>query len=92
VPLLVLAAVFGGVSGIAFVAIYLGLAVGSLGLGPVITHQGYGVGFLAAGATSALGTIVAATLWRARPRLGLSGGAGALAGRRRADRSAGAPR
>lgn len=116
VPLLVLAALFGGVSGIAFVAIstalagaataatrglvmggystclYLGLAVGSLALGPVITHQGYGVGFLAAGATSALGTIVAAALWRARPRLGLSGGSGALAGRRRADRSAGAPR
>jgi len=93
-PLLTLAAAFGGVSGLAFVAIstalaasatpatrglvmggystslYLGLALGSFALGPVITHRGYVVGFVAGGVAGMLGTIVAAILWREplRPR------------------------
>lgn len=82
-----LVAVFGAVSGVAFVAIgvalaasttpatrglvmggystslYLGLALGSFALGPVITHQGYAVGFAAGGAASVAGTLVAAILW-----------------------------
>jgi MFS family permease len=85
--LLVLVAIFGAVSGVAFVAVgvalaasttpdarglvmggystslYLGLAVGSFGPGPIITHHGYGAGFLAAGAAGAIGTLLAATLW-----------------------------
>jgi predicted MFS family arabinose efflux permease len=85
--LLTLVAVFGGLSGIAFVAIsvglaasttpatrglvmggystslYLGLAIGSFALGPVITHSGYAVGFMAGGIAGAIGTVVAAVLW-----------------------------
>jgi len=85
--LFALVAVFGAVSGIAFVAIsvalaasttpaargivmggystclYLGLALGSFALGPVITHQGYTVGFAAGGAAGAIGTLAAAVLW-----------------------------
>jgi MFS family permease len=85
--LLVLVAVFGAVSGIAFVAVsvalaasttpstrglvmggystslYLGLALGSFALGPVITRHGYVVGFAAGGAAGVIGTLVAAMLW-----------------------------
>ena len=89
VTLLCLVAVFGGLSGIAFVAIsvglaawttpatrglvmggystalYLGLAIGSFALGPVITHRGYAAGFAAGGIAGAVGTLVAALLfWR----------------------------
>ena len=89
VTLLTLVAVFGGLSGIAFVAIsvglaasttpatrglvmggystalYLGLAIGSFALGPVITHRGYAAGFAAGGIAGAVGTLVAALLfWR----------------------------
>lgn len=84
---LALIAVFGAVSGLAFVAIsvglaasttpstrglvmggystalYLGLALGSFGLGPVITHQGYVVGFAVGGAAGAIGSFIAALLW-----------------------------
>jgi predicted MFS family arabinose efflux permease len=115
-PLLVLAALCGGVSGLAFVAIstalaaaatpatrglvmggystclYLGLALGSFALGPVISHQGYLVGFLAAGAAGALGTGVAAVLWRAGLHQGLNGGARASAEGSRADSSPRGPR
>jgi len=92
--LLAIAAVFGAVSGIAFVAIstalatsttpavrglvmggystslYLGLGLGSFALGPVITHYGYGAGFVAGAGAGALGTVLAATLW-IRARRGL---------------------
>jgi len=52
-------------------SLYLGLALGSFALGPVITHQGYAVGFAGGGATGVLGTLFAALLWRraARPAL-----------------------
>jgi MFS family permease len=84
-----LAAVFGAVSGVAFVAIsvalagsatadtrgvvmggystslYLGLALGSFALGPVITHAGYGVGFAVAGGAGVVGILVALWLWSA---------------------------
>jgi predicted MFS family arabinose efflux permease len=87
-----LAAVFGAVSGIAFVAIsvalstsatpatrgvvmggystslYLGLALGSLALGPVITRAGYGVGFAVGGGAGVVGILVAAWLWSGDPR------------------------
>jgi len=92
-PLLALAAVFGAVSGVAFVAIsaalaavstpatrglvmggystalYLGLALGSFALGPVITHHGYGAGFLAGGAAGMAGTLGAAILWGTAARV-----------------------
>lgn len=45
-------------------ALYLGLALGSLALGPVITSQGYGTGFWLGGLTGAAGAVVAALLWR----------------------------
>jgi MFS family permease len=85
--LVVLATVFGGISGIAFVAIsvmlagsatpatrgavmggystslYLGLALGSFGLGPVITHSGYAVGFAVGAIASVISTGIAARLW-----------------------------
>jgi len=85
--LLALIALFGAVSGVAFVAIsvglaasttpatrglvmggystalYLGLALGSFGLGPVITHQGYTVGFAAGGTAGVIGSLIAALLW-----------------------------
>jgi MFS family permease len=85
--LLALIALFGAVSGIAFVAIsvglaasttpatrglvmggystalYLGLALGSFGLGPVITHQGYTVGFAVGGTAGVIGSLIAALLW-----------------------------
>jgi MFS family permease len=85
--LLVLVAVFGAVSGTAFVAIgvalsasttsaarglvmggystslYLGLALGSFVLGPIITYQGYAIGFAAGGAAGVIGALGAALLW-----------------------------
>ena len=95
--LLALAALFGGVSGVAFVAIstalatsatpaarglvmggystslYLGLGLGSFALGPVITHHGYGAGFVAGAGAGVLGAALAAALWtRARSPLGQS--------------------
>jgi len=90
--LLTLVAVFGAVSGMAFVAIgvalgasstpatrglvmggystslYLGLALGSFTLGPVITRYGYVPGFAIGGATGVLGALVAALLWAAGAR------------------------
>jgi predicted MFS family arabinose efflux permease len=44
-------------------ALYLGLALGSFALGPVITHHGYGIGFLIGAAVGAVGALVAAVLW-----------------------------
>jgi MFS family permease len=85
--LLVLVAVFGAVSGIAFVAVgvalasattpatrglvmggystslYLGFALGSFGLGPIITQHGYAAGFAVGGAAGVIGTLAAAALW-----------------------------
>ena len=49
-------------------ALYLGLALGSLALGPVIARHGYGAGFWVGGLTGAIGALVAAVLWmRAQP-------------------------
>jgi predicted MFS family arabinose efflux permease len=91
-PLLALVAVFGAVSGIAFVAIsvalaaastpasrglvmggystslYLGLALGSLAFGPIITRQGYVVGFAAGGTAGAAVALIALCLWLAAGR------------------------
>jgi predicted MFS family arabinose efflux permease len=44
-------------------SLYLGLALGSFALGPVITRQGYAVGFAAGGAAGVVGTLAAALLW-----------------------------
>lgn len=44
-------------------SLYLGLALGSFAVGPIITHQGYPVGFAAGGTAGVLGTLVAALLW-----------------------------
>ncbi len=44
-------------------ALYLGLAIGSFALGPVITRYGYAVGFAAGGAAGAMGAVVAAGFW-----------------------------
>jgi MFS family permease len=46
-------------------SLYLGLALGSFTLGPVITRYGYVPGFAIGGATGVLGTLVAALLWAA---------------------------
>jgi predicted MFS family arabinose efflux permease len=43
-------------------ALYLGLALGSLALGPVITHGGYSVGFAIGGIVGGLGVLLAAIL------------------------------
>jgi MFS family permease len=88
-PLLLLVAIFGGISGIAFVAVgvalasattpatrglvmggystslYLGFALGSFGLGPIITQYGYAAGFAVGGAAGVVGTLIAAALWAA---------------------------
>ena len=88
-PLFLLMAVFGGMSGIAFVAVgvglasattpatrglvmggystclYLGFALGSFGLGPVITQHGHAAGFAAGGTAAVVGTLIAAALWAA---------------------------
>jgi predicted MFS family arabinose efflux permease len=48
-------------------SLYLGLALGSFAMGPVITRLGYEVGFLSGGAVGVAGTLVASLLWlRAR--------------------------
>jgi MFS family permease len=44
-------------------SLYLGFALGSFGLGPIITQHGYAVGFAAGGAAGVLGTLAAAALW-----------------------------
>jgi predicted MFS family arabinose efflux permease len=46
-------------------SLYLGLALGSFALGPVITHAGYGVGFAVAGGAGVVGILVALWLWSA---------------------------
>jgi MFS family permease len=49
-------------------ALYLGLALGSLALGPVIVRHGYAMGFLVGGVTGAVGAVVASVLWlKAQP-------------------------
>jgi len=47
-------------------ALYLGLALGSFALGPVITHHGYAVGFVAGAAVGAVGSLIAGLLWATR--------------------------
>ena len=44
-------------------ALYLGFALGSFGLGPIITQHGYAVGFAVGGAAGVIGTLAAAALW-----------------------------
>jgi MFS family permease len=44
-------------------ALYLGLAIGSLAVGPVITRYGYAMGFAAGGAAGMIGAVVAAVFW-----------------------------
>lgn len=44
-------------------SLYLGFALGSFGLGPVITQHGYAAGFAVGGAAGVVGTLIAATLW-----------------------------
>jgi predicted MFS family arabinose efflux permease len=44
-------------------ALYLGLALGSFALGPVITRRGYSAGFSAGGAAGMVGALIAALLW-----------------------------
>jgi predicted MFS family arabinose efflux permease len=51
--------VMGGYS----MSLYLGLALGSVALGPVIGRHGYATGFRVAAVTGAVGALVAAVLW-----------------------------
>jgi predicted MFS family arabinose efflux permease len=44
-------------------SLYLGLALGSFGLGPVITHAGYVVGFAIGAVAGVISTVIAAWLW-----------------------------
>ena len=44
-------------------SLYLGLALGSFALGPVITRHGYDVGFAVGGAAGVGGTLIASILW-----------------------------
>jgi DHA1 family multidrug resistance protein-like MFS transporter len=44
-------------------SLYLGLALGSFALGPVITHHGYSFGFATGGAAGVIGALIAALLW-----------------------------
>jgi hypothetical protein len=44
-------------------SLYLGFALGSFGLGPVITQHGYVTGFAVGGAAGVIGTLIAAALW-----------------------------
>jgi DHA1 family inner membrane transport protein len=53
-------------------ALYLGLALGSLALGPVIARHGYGTGLWVGGLTGAVGALVAAVLWMRAPASGRS--------------------
>jgi predicted MFS family arabinose efflux permease len=56
--------VMGGYS----MSLYLGLALGSLALGPVIARHGYVTGFSLGAAAGAVGAVIAAALWvRAQP-------------------------
>jgi predicted MFS family arabinose efflux permease len=50
-------------------SLYLGLALGSLALGPVIARYGYATGFSAGAATGAVGALVAALLWMKAQRI-----------------------
>lgn len=47
-------------------AIYLGMGLASVGLGPVMGRWGYTAGFALAGAAGALGTLVTAVVWGRR--------------------------
>jgi predicted MFS family arabinose efflux permease len=58
-PATVRGIVMGGYS----MSLYLGLALGSIALGPVIARQGYDAGFLLGAATGAGGALIAAALW-----------------------------
>jgi len=49
-------------------ALYLGLAIGSLAMGPVISRDGYEAGFTAGAVFTAVGILVAATLRTRFPR------------------------
>ena len=44
-------------------SLYLGLALGSFGLGPVITHAGYAVGFAMGAVAGVIGAVIAVWLW-----------------------------
>jgi predicted MFS family arabinose efflux permease len=44
-------------------ALYLGLALGSFALGPVITSYGYPAGFGVGAVVGAVGAVIAAALW-----------------------------
>jgi predicted MFS family arabinose efflux permease len=44
-------------------ALYLGLAVGSLALGPVIGRYGYALGFHTGAAVGVAGAVVAMVVW-----------------------------
>jgi predicted MFS family arabinose efflux permease len=44
-------------------SLYLGFALGSLALGPIITRHGYGVGFVVGGTLGTAGAFIAAVLW-----------------------------
>ncbi len=57
-------------------ALYLGLALGSFALGPVITGRGYAAGFAVGGAAGVVGSLIAALLW-ARAADVMRSGAGA---------------
>jgi MFS family permease len=52
-------AVMGGYS----TSLYLGLALGSFGFGPVITQAGHGVGFAMGAGAGVIGTVIAVWLW-----------------------------
>ena len=44
-------------------ALYLGLALGSFALGPIVTHHGYAAGFAVGAMTAVVGAVAAAILW-----------------------------
>jgi len=44
-------------------SLYLGFALGSFALGPIIAGHGYGVGFAVGGTVGAVGAVIAAVLW-----------------------------
>jgi predicted MFS family arabinose efflux permease len=44
-------------------ALYLGLALGSFALGPVITSYGYATGFGVGAVVGAMGAVIATALW-----------------------------
>jgi len=53
-------------------SLYLGLALGSFALGPVITAAGHEAGFGLAGALGCLGALAAAALWGPSIRIGVA--------------------